>query len=585
MSLAAGLGACAAAEDAAGAPCASDLDCTRREMCVASQCVPLADDTLGADVGADDAADSQDGASEADTAVATEDSAVAPDTAADDDGAADVSEDTAPEEDVVDLCAGLCDPDELCDQGRCYCTPGLVRACGSKVGECRRGASACENGQWTECRGDLRPSREVCDGKDNDCNGVIDDGFTCEPPLAQCPAGVTLDLGEAAELVGGGLDPDGGPVSFAWRLVDAPDGAAEQDLGAEATQVFAPPGPGRWVLELCVTDDEGAEDCCEVVVQVTPPCEPPAPPGLTACGTSWDRRPIIQFAPVPPGVRYDLGLEGTPWATVLIAGQNYYRPPEPIPMGGAPPDGTEVTITGRACVGASEACCSAVEDVQVSLIEACTTPIAPSAANLVISEYLINGDNGSGTQGPTFEAGEAVEITNLSNCPVSLAGHHLRYCNKADCTSARRYENWGPADVIPPRGVYVTIRAPWASTCEFRFLPAEDDPEIFGIRRSTLDLVVDGTVSNDSGWFNNGGGALRVATGAYAGPFSGTTILEVPSYVGNQANCESVGFDALGACGEIAGGVIPTEELHDNQLGRLWHPCDAVVGAFPTTCF
>lgn len=45
------------------------------------------------------------------------------------------------------------------------------------------------------------------------------------------------------------------------------------------------------------------------------------------------------------------------------------------------------------------------------------------------------------------------------------------------------------------------------------------------------------------------------------------------------------GIAALGACGEIAAGVNPTTELRDNQLGRLWHPCDAVVDAFPTTCF
>ena len=42
-----------------------------------------------------------------------------------------------------------------------------------------------------------------------------------------------------------------------------------------------------------------------------------------------------------------------------------------------------------------------------------------------------------------------------------------------------------------------------------------------------------------------------------------------------------VGFDALGACGEITPDVVPTDELRDNQLGRLWHPCDAVIGAFP----
>lgn len=42
-------------------------------------------------------------------------------------------------------------------------------------GECRPVLRTCQNGNWEETRAAISPSQEICDGKDNNCNGVDDD--------------------------------------------------------------------------------------------------------------------------------------------------------------------------------------------------------------------------------------------------------------------------------------------------------------------------------------------------------------------------------------------------------------------------
>jgi len=66
--------------------------------------------------------------------------------------------------------------------------PGVGVVCGSDVGECKTGVSTCTNGKIV-CAS-VGPTPEICDGKDNDCNGSIDDGLS--PPGSSCnPDGTT----------------------------------------------------------------------------------------------------------------------------------------------------------------------------------------------------------------------------------------------------------------------------------------------------------------------------------------------------------------------------------------------------------
>ncbi|MDZ4063779.1 MAG: MopE-related protein, partial [Coriobacteriia bacterium] len=85
--------------------------------------------------------------------------------------------------------AGGYPPDaEVCDGVDNDCN-GLVDdglsevACGSDVGECKAGKQVCENGALV-CQGAVGPQKEICNNLDDDCDGVIDNGIAIGTPCA-----------------------------------------------------------------------------------------------------------------------------------------------------------------------------------------------------------------------------------------------------------------------------------------------------------------------------------------------------------------------------------------------------------------
>jgi cysteine-rich repeat protein len=84
------------------------------------------------------------------------------------------------------------------------CLNGSTQACYSGppgtagVGVCAAGLQTCTAGNWGPCVGQVLPSTEVCNGLDDNCNGVVDEnnpggGSTCNTGLPGiCNLGTTV---------------------------------------------------------------------------------------------------------------------------------------------------------------------------------------------------------------------------------------------------------------------------------------------------------------------------------------------------------------------------------------------------------
>ena len=111
---------------------------------------------------------------------------------------------------AAEVCDGLDnDCDGVVDDGN----PGGGATCDTGLfGECSTGTQVCTNGALA-CLQDVEPSDEVCDGVDNNCDGIID-----VPPITTLETQLFASDGQVRDAFGSALAVDG-----TTAIVGAPD--------------------------------------------------------------------------------------------------------------------------------------------------------------------------------------------------------------------------------------------------------------------------------------------------------------------------------------------------------------------------
>jgi hypothetical protein len=137
-------------------------------------------------------------------------------------------------------CDGLSEPTSR----TCNCSPGDTQTCGTSTGACETGTSTCDDqGNWGSCTGNVEPSAEVCDSKDNDCDGTVDEGANKTLMTESFEGGDTLSWSKTPSGHSFNIDTDktsggafdGQEYAEAWYK----KGTCESVAGMTATKYFA----------------------------------------------------------------------------------------------------------------------------------------------------------------------------------------------------------------------------------------------------------------------------------------------------------------------------------------------------------
>ena len=190
--------------------------------------------------------------------------------------------------DGATVCAAVSAPSvEACDGRDNDCDgsidEGLVKPCYSGpqdslgIGICAPGYAVCYSGRWTACLGEITPSTEVaCNGEDEDCDGSVTDASQClcgKPPEPEVCDGIDNDCDELIdEGVVNACGSCGEVVEESCNLIDDDcDGLTDEDSPVSNWIVLATDVSGSMGPERVGAVKAGFEQAV-IDVQLLCPC-------------------------------------------------------------------------------------------------------------------------------------------------------------------------------------------------------------------------------------------------------------------------------------------------------------------------
>ena len=128
-------------------------------------------------------------------------------------------------------------------------------------GICVEGISICQGGAWSQCIGQVLPLTEVCDAIDNDCDKLVDEGEDDEPLSEECYEGVASTLGVGECAAGSKTCFAGKWTSCQDQVLSTDEICDDKDNDCDAK-----------TDEGCDDDEDGYCDVDMVVVDGTETC-------------------------------------------------------------------------------------------------------------------------------------------------------------------------------------------------------------------------------------------------------------------------------------------------------------------------
>ena len=188
-------------------------------------------------------------------------------------------------------CTASTPADEVCDNQDNDCDgqtdEGVSQSCYNGpngtdgVGLCHGGTQACTAGSWGSCNGQVLPATEICDNLDNDCDGGTDENLgqttcglgICEHTMENCVNGTPQTCNPmqgAGQEVCNGLDDDCDGVA---------DGLTRSCY--DATSGCQPSGPNTWTcqgacspgIQTCAVDSGSWSVCLYSVTPTNEACD------------------------------------------------------------------------------------------------------------------------------------------------------------------------------------------------------------------------------------------------------------------------------------------------------------------------